>query len=475
MNGIGLLVLIAVAGQVGFPQQQQLSRDYGWEIDTKSGDGALCFIVQVSPEDALRMQTQGLENPADIPEELIGRAKRVAFRIGTAELPQNPSLEVLRTMPRLYAPSDVTAQFDQIQGRMADVERESVVNVQQDRSAPALPNFGGTASPAPVLDPANIIDKAKQGTGSLIDNLPNLARGTPSAPFGSSNALADTYAPRSAPPPNTGSQAPALPSFSGTPSSRFNDQANTQNPATANTAAQNPMGSNLSLPSTTGGDWRASLENNRTRDETTRTADRSSNNYGQGGYNNYAQSNAPGFLPNPPSMDRELFGLPTSQTPTPGFGSYPGSNNPGNNGQYAGNSGQGGVNASTAGQLGRGYGTGGYGGGYSGGSNFQPGSGYRQTVAPQNVGADPGYRTASNLDPTLSQLPPNSNAKSPADLNTDNDSQAQKAAVFSKTTQGFLQVFLLLSLVVNCYLGYLISKLLTRYRSVLTNLRAQTA
>ncbi len=40
---------------------------------------------------------------------------------------------------------------------------------------------------------------------------------------------------------------------------------------------------------------------------------------------------------------------------------------------------------------------------------------------------------------------------------------------------GILQVLFLLSLVVNFYLGILIRKLLIRYRSLLTNVRSQTA
>ena len=45
----------------------------------------------------------------------------------------------------------------------------------------------------------------------------------------------------------------------------------------------------------------------------------------------------------------------------------------------------------------------------------------------------------------------------------------------SGTVDGILQVFFLLSLVVNFYLGILIRKLLTRYRSLLMNVRSQTA
>ncbi len=42
-------------------------------------------------------------------------------------------------------------------------------------------------------------------------------------------------------------------------------------------------------------------------------------------------------------------------------------------------------------------------------------------------------------------------------------------------TQNFLQVFFLLSLVVNFYLGMLIRKLLSRYRALLSSVRSQAA
>jgi hypothetical protein len=60
--------------------------------------------------------------------------------------------------------------------------------------------------------------------------------------------------------------------------------------------------------------------------------------------------------------------------------------------------------------------------------------------------------------------------KSPTDTQQSSAGSAQ-----AKGNGNYWQVFLLLSLVVNIYLGILINKLLTRYRSLLANVRSQTA
>ena len=52
---------------------------------------------------------------------------------------------------------------------------------------------------------------------------------------------------------------------------------------------------------------------------------------------------------------------------------------------------------------------------------------------------------------------------------------ASGGQIIASNVDGILQVLFLLSLVVNFYLGILIRKLLIRYRSLLTNVRSQTA
>ncbi len=140
MNGIGLLVLIASAGQIG-ATQPTLSRDFGWEIDQRNPDKALCYIVQISPEIAATMERDAYENTSNMPPELVGRATRIVVRIGNSLLPQEPSLEVLRTMPVVNSPPDAIAQLGN--SRMSDVEGKDVVPVQQDRTGAPLgcPHF----------------------------------------------------------------------------------------------------------------------------------------------------------------------------------------------------------------------------------------------------------------------------------------------------------------------------------------------
>jgi hypothetical protein len=500
MNGIGLLVLIAAAGQLSAAGPMTQNRDFGWEIDTRSEDRALCYIVQLSPQKVKEMQDTGWEYPSDMPPELIGRATRIVFRIGTNLLPQTPSLEEIKKIPRVSTPADVSAQLGP--GRISDVETGSLYNVQQDQRAPALPSFGGGTSPAP-LDPAtNLADQAQQSANALTDNLRNFVRGTdPRLGTGATGPS----------PAGTAAAAPPMPGFPGTNApSRFE---------TPTSPLSTP--DSRGLPTDGTGSWQAStapagfdprtlndprLLNDRTRQGGTDIPDNrfssatspfpsganagQSPNYGAGTYSSTAAYDPR----DPAALGREMFnGIPSRQTPTGGFGNY-GTNNPSNFAST--NPVQTGMPQAGAGQLGGNAAPIDYSGGQNPAFNQPPnnqfpnnpnsqfansqfpnsqfanGAGFNadgtariaSSVIPPtglpNTGApaaNPAANAAAGSTPTTPQGTPNANGST--------DIGSRKTA----TADNILPVFFLLSLVVNVYLGMLIRKLLTRYRALLAN------
>jgi len=463
MNGIGLLVLIAAAGQLGAAGPMTQNRDFGWEIDTRSEDRALCYIVQLSPQKVKEMQDTGWEYPSDMPAELVGRATRIVFRIGTNLLPQTPSLEEIKRMPRFNSQADVTAQLGP--GRISDVETGSLYNVQQDQRAPALPSFGGGTGLTP-LDPAtNLADQAQQNANALSDNLRNFVRGTDPR-FGA--ATAGTANSDSVPP---------MPGFPGTTApSRFdNSTAPLNTPDNRFSSGTNPIPSGVNTGQAP--------------------------NYGAGTYNS-----TEAYDPrDPAALGRGMFNaIPSRQTPAGGFGNY-GTNNPSNfastNPAQAGSP-QSGASQMGTSQMGTGQmGTGQMGSNaapldYSGGQNpgynqspynpspyiqghlnpsgqfnntqFANGTGYgndgRSLIASTAIPATglPNTNAPATSGGAVSttNTPPGTPATNP---NTDSPSRKSAAA------DNILPVFFLLSLVVNVYLGMLIRKLLTRYRALLAN------
>ena len=441
MNGIGLLVLIAAAGQIGATPQIVPNREFGWQIDQENPDRALCYIVQLSPEKVeamLKSNTIGvkrLESFSDMPPELVGRATRIVVRIGNDPLPQEPPLEVLRKMPLVNSSAaDVTAGLGA--GRFSDVDPQDVVTVQQGRTGtPALPTF------------------PNQGTAGL--------------PNATGRA--------------TGSTPPMPESWPVSPST---------------------LGSNI------GGD--------RTRDEPSRITDdryqnQSQNTAGVAGNftGNSGATPTPGYgpgayepnygSPNPPSLGSEMYtGITPIQTPSPGFGSYPGNQGQGkynpSTANSNNNSGQGQVTSGqftpggqfdqggqlAPGGMGQGYGDGRYTPGLGGppGAN----SGYANNGQGHFGGVS---QVASNT--SFPSLPPSGelSGQKPIALGggsatgastSSSDANKEAAAGSNQSTafENILPAFFILSLLVNFYLGSLIRKLLTRYRALLANMRGQT-
>ncbi len=484
MNGIGLLVLIAAAGQLSAaqPMAQNQNRDWGWEIDR---DKTLCYIIQLSPEKLQQMQNTGWELASDMPEELVGRATKVVIRLGTNLLPQTPSREELKTMPRVNSPVDVTAQLGP--GRISDVETDRLQQVQQDRSAPTLPSFSNAPSPQSLDPNANLADQAQAALNAQAEKLKNFVRGTPAIPdarsglgLGASNTNPATAA--------TGN-SPALPGFPGSSSApnKFNSPTipnpldgranNASNSTNWQTAAPPAYGQGVN-------------DQQRTRDDMSRLADNrfptspnptdygappgtqtgtQNSGYGQGTY-----AGNGGYVPrDPTSLEQEMFNrLPSRQTPGGGFGSNNGVGYPGN------------YTSTNTGPLSDGYPPNNFDGRSN--PNYNPNgmpsnSGYNPNGMPNNNGftGDGVSRVAGN--PIGNNGQPGNIAPvtipTTTMVTTNKSGEASEPTIHpgkTKTAENILPVLFLLSLVVNFYLGMLIRKLLTRYRVLLANSRGHT-
>lgn len=484
MNGIGLLVLLAVSGQVGLPQsppfaaqttsqppadpQVDSGRNFGWEFDPR--DHALCYIVQITPQQARDMQVPGVESPlefpSDMPAELVGRATRILFRIGTEVLPRTPSLAEIDKMPRFNARSDIASALEP-GGKFRDLE-DAVVNVQNDNRMPSFPQSlgGATTAPPATTDPrrgGNLVDQARAGLSDLPSNDPSRpaeqflsgaaggrtpalpqtpAGGTP-APLAGSLTLPSTgggQSPYTAadkyqsatepPPPNAGGGNTGIPNGWGAVSDDRN---------------RGPSGQNSSGQASTGQSGNAS----------------GSPDYGNAANQGYGYGSQPGGYTEGPYDPRSLGAgtppfnaIPGQRTPVDGFGNYPGGRDA--YAEYA------------ASQSRPSYGSESDWRDYQAGRNGQspPGRSPADT-------ADPSVRLAANT--TSGAVLPETSGANATKGNPSNGPPSGPPSSPSGNTETILQFFFLLSLVVNFYLGMLIRKLLTRYRSLLSSVRGQTA
>jgi hypothetical protein len=451
MNGIALLVLISLFGQVGQPPYLETERDYGWEVNP-NGD-VLEYIIQLAPDKVELMQATLQESLSDIPSELVGRATRIVVRIGTDVLPRTPSLAEIGKWPRFGSASDMQAQLDRA-GRFSDVE--PIKNVQQS-DFPALPTLGGAAGT--LSDAAeNLIDRV----GSAASNLPNVPdRFLESARNGLSGAMAT-------PAPNTGATA-----------SRFQDTA----PPIGNSPIGNsPMGG---LPA--GNSPLGNLPSTAPASPPPAAAAGANRDYGNWASPSArtADTRAPATFPSVAPTDPVSL-IPTSPAASNnyGFGKTPSGQMPGRN-----------LNDALQSQL------------QNQNDPYLNPNGQNNYAALQSQTTEPTYEQWEQWyiqqygklppTPTGSMAAASSGPQFPTRVATKNSGLAtntgnstpsasdadegDKKAPEGDTTatagapDNILLVFFLLSLIVNCYLGGLIRKLLTRYRSLLSNVRSQTA
>lgn len=485
MNGIGLLVLIAAAGQLntGQPFSTQLpaqpflqnqptaiaqNRDWGWEFDKEN---TLCFIVQISEQKLKEMIDTGWELPSDMPEELVGRATRITVRIGTNLLPQNPSLDELKKMPRVNTRSEVTAQLGP--GRISDVESENLQHVQQDRSVPALPSPSslGANAAAPQFDAqANLADQLKAASNAIGEKAKSLVPGTPNIPDGRAGLGLESSRANSAAAAAAGAPPGLPPSFPGAAAapSRFNspaianamdDRNSTTNPATNWAGTPDPYGQNAYQQQLAREeaarltDSRLASPLNPNSGYTERTTTSTNGNYNPGGLASGAYDSR-----DPNSLAAEMFNrLPQQQTPG-GFGGFPGAGNQAaftnSNGQLNGNYADPYANPAS-----------------SGFSNNLPlqndfAGSPASRMASSNTG---GSGSPSMISPVTTSLPTGTSTNSNDFAANANDETPSAAK--SKAADNILPVLFLLSLIVNFYLGMILRKLLVRYRAAVANNR----
>lgn len=145
MNGLPLLLLATTVGM-----------DFGWQ-PAVDNPNMLEYIIQLSPEEVQLLNSGKEELFSGIPQELKGRIDRVVIRMGREKLPQEPSLEKLRTMAAvggnpsilnaggsaagtpLAAPSIASSSPLSSAGGLATIDPPRT-----------LPSFGSSGSPAPA-------------------------------------------------------------------------------------------------------------------------------------------------------------------------------------------------------------------------------------------------------------------------------------------------------------------------------------
>ncbi len=460
MNGIGLLMLLALSGQAGLGTE----RDYGWEFNQ---EGVLQYIVQISPQKADMMRQQSVQFPngvpvtSEIPAELVGRVGAIKILIGTQNLPRTPSLDELRKYPRASeaVPSSSTAQL----GIPKYVEPELRPIVQAD-TPPSLPSFPegqgiqlSDAIKGTEGEPGNLIDQAKNAALEIeAASAPPVAKPDPSllAQNGGNNGLADSF-------------MNSLRSNSNN-NSKFNNTGDAAitgaNPVPTNTVNPNSQAGLPPLPATNPATNANPALNagNGQRDNTNWQTQNPVTGIGRSAVPNE------GYVNTPPNSGNFTSVAP-QQTPSPTFGSTPAFGNRGTavGGGYPANS-----YAPPPGSV-----------------SYPPDRGYDRMAS--NVGTP-----AANPAPTYQQpvqSVPNggfatgqANPSSPSNytgygrpaggLGTGTSAETG-AGQNPITTTGdtALRLSFLTSLIVNVYLGFLMRRLLMRYRSLLVNARSQLA
>lgn len=461
MNGIGLLVLISLFGQVAAPTlpatpsaSQGDERDFGWQISPE--DGALEYIVQISPQVVqVLLQLSKDQFASHMPPALVGRATRVVVQVGSGVLPRQPSLKELESYPRFNSSSDLQAALGP--GGFSNLESESLKNVQGG-SLPPLPGFPSAGSLSDAAD--NVIDRAANAAANLPDTAGSIAQQL------KSDFLNGT---RNSPPPssaNLGANArnPASPQQvnPGLGGSKFNSTA----PPPLTDSPAGLAGGNFNGGATAAPPMAARPSDNDWSTQTPRAPDnRAVPSYSdQPAWNtaNDPRALEPQYAP----QTRDDFSTGIAQR-----GQMPGRSLSEQIGQDR--------FSQDPRDLRGGYTQDGY-PIASNNPNIDRGS-YPYADRRDPFGAD-GY--AGALDRRQDPLRMASSDRLPVTTPKSVAAEDRSPADTQQTSTGpdqlkgngnYWQVFLLLSLVVNLYLGMLIHKLLTRYRSLLANVRSQTA
>ncbi|MEM7474016.1 MAG: hypothetical protein AAF483_03430 [Planctomycetota bacterium] len=519
---VGLVLLGAViVPNVKVAAQTNVGRDYGWFIDEKR-DNALVFVVQMTPEQAQVVQLnsdprqasqQKVEFSSEMPPELVGRVTRIVVRIGTDILPRTPSLAEIKLMPRFMSSSDVTASLGP--GRIAEIDGGSVVNVQNS-NLPSMPS-------APNTNPNQRFLAGTTGSGSSTSlpfpstspstssNLPNVnskfentAAGAPSMPNNnfSSRTGAQGWNGSTSPSPgtmgNTGSLSDLPNSYGNT-----GNTLNTSRTPTPNFGSTPGAYASAQQPGTYGQSQPYGGTTSASNTSTATNPNAIPNSIGNGQV---------GYASNAPQQNQNRSDIADNQGRN-GAGNRSGYGGGGYGGRGYGGRGYGGDGYGRGGNSRRnnGYGGGGYGGNGYGGGGYGAGrmAGVpaltrllSNNLAANNLAASgllnnalqPAYGPLQNAylnypalqSPSLLNPVSNSTARKDAEEDDEDDSDKKEDLVASASDvpvdgnsdtsseagSVLVKLFFLVSLVANCYLIFLIRKLLMRYRSLLSTVRS---
>jgi len=453
MNGLPLFLLAST-----------VSMDFGWQ-PAVDNPNMLEYIIQLSPEEVQLLNSGKEELFSGIPQELKGRIDRVVIRMGREKLPQEPSLEKLRTMAAIGG-------------------NPSILNAGGSAGGTTLSAPPSLASTAPLSPQGGLttIDPPKRLPSFSSNN--NITPAPPIAYGGNYDLLASgvyedllrqgtmppTTQPYNVTPPpinppdsfagNTG--IPAIPvAQSGTtnPPSILPTDPRLSPPATnPSSTANTPIfpklnGGNTALPA---GGWASTSGNPQNPAITGGDPPRTPQNGAAVGFNNNSLTgnnlgNNPSILPsgsnsnfvNSPAMTANNgggFNAPQTQYLPSGGNNF--ANNQGN--------------------------------GYAGADNsilpnrLQPGNNNGQ------FGTSPTLIASSNPANGSAGITPSSEGEDISPSET-NDLSDEKAAIASTSNwEKVLQILFILSIVLNFYLGVHLHKLLLRYRNLLSSVRAST-
>lgn len=140
-----VLLVSALAGRT-FGQQE---REYGWYVDQQD---TLVFVVQLDPAElaALQSNVDLVGESANMPPELVGRVTRVEVRLGETPLPRTPSLQEIAKRPAIVSNLDVSDILGE--GRLAEIDESNLVRVQS--GTVGLPNVSAPSASTDFLSGA---------------------------------------------------------------------------------------------------------------------------------------------------------------------------------------------------------------------------------------------------------------------------------------------------------------------------------
>lgn len=422
-------------------------RTHGWEYDENN---ELVYIIQVSPGTADQMLMESKLNSGNtiyasstMPIELVGRVRKITMQIGTEVLPRTPSLEQLRRTKRLDE-NQTMAELDKFgSGSIARVEPDGAA-MEVQRTLPASPNYAlpNTGNRNPNGLPTGGLD----ATGSQRRGQVGLG----------SQFLDDAGAP---------SSLPAYDSANSNPM-RDNRDSNTRPGLDGRDAAserelvaQLPSGlPKYDVPGRTGAPYNGQSNQGYDPPSMTNVPPRGTSAFGQA-------PTAPDFSNRNTAYEQSLTSVGTNLI----------------NDRAARQANDGFLNRNNYDPLNRGLQA-------NNRQDMQP-AGSTQQPPDYDRMADARY-DATRLPATGSTFPStkqsaeSNSASSPSEIaeqqrlveaaNVEKaQAEAEEAAL--RNQNNLIGLFCVLSLVVNCYLFMLIRKLLTRYRTLLTNVRSQAA